>query len=304
MYNAQEDMLYNFKLPKGKGSGDMSLQYKAFAFNESMTVAEGILEFQETVLSSRLEDQFESLGASCITIATFQHNDNNHSAASALNRVTKLASSPGFKLITTGLCNAKLLAKANELAEKDQPKMNAAEFDEKTKAVLEHTKSVAESISEKMVTKDELQHFGAQIGESSQKSSEELKSKVAEIKQSMACANDVIIANLSRTIFEHEKTIADQLKTVHELEKTIIDQQSTIENTDRRNNRQSFVLAKLNAERDEAAKELKAKDHKIQKLQEEINTLKVTYYGDGGSHFSEIKSMLTDLWEESKRRRV
>ena len=33
-----------------------------------------------------------------------------------------------------------------------------------------------------MATEDELQHFGAQIGESSQKSSEELKSCVGEIK--------------------------------------------------------------------------------------------------------------------------
>ena len=286
MYNAQEDMLFNFKLPKGKGSGDMSLQYSAFAFNESMTVAEGILEFQETVLSSRLQDQFESLGATCITIATFQNNDGNHSAASALNRVIKLASSPGFRLIKTGVCNAKLLAKAAELAEKDKVQASGAEFDEKTQAAIRQ--SLAD-INGNMATKEELQH----LGESSQKSSEEIKSKVAEIKQSMASANDVIIANLSRTIFEHEKTIKEQ--------------QLSIENLEKKNYRQSCVLAKLNAERDETARELKAKDQRIierdqriLKLQEENHSLK----NGAGLSSKRMEEMLTDLWEESKRRRA
>ena len=293
MYNAQEDMLYNFKLPKGKGSGDMSLQYKAFAFNESMTVAEGILEFQETVLSSRLEDQFESLGASCITIATFQHNDNNHSAASALNRVTKLASSPGFKLITTGLCNAKLLAKANELAEKDQPKMNAAEFDEKTKAVLEHTKSVAESISEKMVTKDELQHFGAQIGESSQKSSEELKSCVGEIKDKITKDYEAVILRQSLTITNLQR--ASEAKT------------RDVEALADKNHSQRFIIAKLNLDRDKTIEELRAKDLKIMERDQRILTLQEENHAlkNGTSvGFERMEGMLTDLWEESKRRRV
>ena len=293
MYNAQEDMLYNFKLPKGKGSGDMSLQYSAFAFNESMTVAEGILEFQETVLSSRLEDQFESLGASCITIATFQHNDNNHSAASALNRVTKLASSPGFKLITTGLCNAKLLAKANELAEKDQPKMNAAEFDEKTKAVLEHTKSVAESISEKMVTKDELQHFGAQIGESSQKSSEELKSCVGEIKDKITKDYEAVILRQSLTITNLQRASEGKARDVEALAD--------------KNHSQRFIIAKLNLDRDKTIEELRAKDLKIMERDQRILTLQEENHAlkNGTSvGFERMEGMLTDLWEESKRRRV
>lgn len=108
-------MLNNFKIHKSRNAGDVSLQYLFFAYNEITTLAEGILEFQEVIHPFRIQDHFESLGASCITVATFQCNDGNFSAASALNRVRKLESSPGFRTIFIGEFTSKLLAKAEQL---------------------------------------------------------------------------------------------------------------------------------------------------------------------------------------------
>ena len=60
-------------------------------------------------------------------VMTFQHNDGNHSAASAYNRARKVAANPGFTLLTTGSANPKLLAKANELLEKGKPNKSTSQ---------------------------------------------------------------------------------------------------------------------------------------------------------------------------------
>ena len=148
-----------------------------------------------------------------------------------------------------------------------------------------------------MTTKDELQHFGVQIGESSQKSSEELKSCVGEIKDKITKDYEAVILRQSLTITNLQRACEGKARDMEALAD--------------KNHSQRCIIAKLNQERDKTIEELKAKDLKIMErdqriltLQEENHALTVTYYGDGGSHFSEIKSMLTDLWEESKRRRA
>ena len=95
---------------------------------------------------------------------------------------------------------------------------------------------------------------------------------------------------------DHEEIIVSNAHALHGLQKTIRDQQQIIENMDSKISRQSHVLARLNQERDETAKELKAKDQRILKLQEENHALK---FGD--STQDEIKTMLTELCEESKK---
>ena len=95
---------------------------------------------------------------------------------------------------------------------------------------------------------------------------------------------------------DHEEIIVSNARAMHGLQKTIRDQQQIIENMDSKISRQSHVLASLNQERDETAKELKAKDQRILKLQEENHSLK---FGD--STQDEIKTIVTELLEESKK---
>ena len=117
-----------------------------------------------------------------------------------------------------------------------------------------------------MVTKDDFHN----LGESSQKNFEEIKERMAK---------------------EHAAVVGT-------LSKTIRDQQQIIENMDSKISRQSYVLARLNQERDETANELKAKDQRILKPQEENHSLKL-----GDSTQDEIKTMMTELLEESRKKR-
>ena len=95
-----------------------------------------------------------------------------------------------------------------------------------------------------------------------------------------------------------ERMAKEHAAVVGTLSKTIRDQQQIIENMDSKISRQSYVLARLNQERDETANELKAKDQRILKLQEENHSLKFS-----DSTQDEIKTMATELLEESRKKR-
>jgi hypothetical protein len=92
------------------------------------------MELNEQVYTTTIHDRLAELGARSIELMTFQHNDNNHSAASALNRVTHVAQTKGFKEVGRGNCNPKLIEKAEELRKLE--KKPETEFDEKTQAAL------------------------------------------------------------------------------------------------------------------------------------------------------------------------
>jgi len=228
------------------------------------------------------------LGAASVTVLTFQHNDGNHSAASALNRVTKLASSPGFKLITTGSCNPKLQAKAKELAEKEHVKLNTTtEFDEKTQAVIKQSLAVAERISESMVTKKELQD----LGESSQRSSDELKCRVVEINEKITQDYEDAIKSQSAIISKQSVTISKLQSALEAKGKDMEAKQKEIDSLTKKNHSQSVIIAKLNTERDNAVKKfenLQQNSYPRGKLMEDM---------------THMRRKLDDLWEESKRRR-
>ena len=288
MYNADEDKLEAFSLQKARGAGDVPVVFTQYALNESTGTAEGFMDFQEQVWSHQIQTQWEQLGAASVTVLTFQHNDGNHSAASALNRVTKLASSPGFKLITTGSCNPKLQAKAKELAEKEHVKLNTStEFDEKTQAVIKQSLAVAERISESMVTKKELQD----LGESSQKSSEELKCRVVEINEKITQDYEDAIKSQSAIISKQSVTISKLQSALEAKGKDMEAKQKEIDSLTKKNHSQSVIIAKLNTERDNAVKKfenLQQNSYPRGKLMEDM---------------THMRRKLDDLWEESKRRR-
>ena len=160
MYNADQDFLSGFSMQKARGAGPVQILHSSFAFNEGSGAAEGYMEFHDQIWSNNLIDRFEEFGATSVDVMTFLNNDGNHSAASAYNRVRKVASNPGFTLITTGRANAKLLAKANDLLENEKPtKSTSQEFD-KTHASIKSLSDIADC----MVTKDDFHN----LGESSQ----------------------------------------------------------------------------------------------------------------------------------------
>lgn len=158
LFNASRDIIGNITYSKARGAGDIQSSYSVFAFNSITGFAEGIMDFDDKIWSDKLAEGLYQQGAACITILTFQHNDNNQSAGTALARVWKAAKAPGFDLITRGECNARLLAKAKEIMAEDE-KAEAAEhaFDAKTQAVL---KESLQELKENMVTKGDLARVG------------------------------------------------------------------------------------------------------------------------------------------------
>jgi hypothetical protein len=150
MFNADHDLLDNFNIPRIRKGSDVPIRYLVFAHNPNVGTAEAFMEFGDQVLSTTVSQRLMDLGAASIDLVTFQKNDGNHSAASALNRVRSIAKSDGFAEVVRGECNVKLLKKADELAEAE---VSAAEmeceFAEKTQAALQLSiKEQAERIDE------------------------------------------------------------------------------------------------------------------------------------------------------------
>jgi hypothetical protein len=97
-------------------------QFLFLAYNEETGVAEGFMEFSEQVRTNTVKDRLADLGAGSISVMTFQNNDGNHSAASALNRVRSVAKSDGFAEVVHGECNTKLMEKADDLVKIEKKK--------------------------------------------------------------------------------------------------------------------------------------------------------------------------------------
>jgi dsDNA-binding SOS-regulon protein len=148
MFSAEQSLVENFSMPKSRGAGDFSIQFHCFAWNPETLVAEGFLDFNEKVYTSAIHNRLVELGARSIEVKTFKQN-NNHSAASALNRVMSVAKTEGFTEVARGSCNSKLADKAEELRKLE--KKPATEFDEKTQAAL---KMSLGEIKDSMATKE------------------------------------------------------------------------------------------------------------------------------------------------------
>jgi hypothetical protein len=307
MYNVHEDDIGAFSLQKARGAGQVPVVFTQYALNENTGTVEGFMEFQEQVWSQQIQAQWEQLGAASVTVLTFQNNDGNHSAASALNRVTKLARNDGFRLIQAGCCNPKLLAKANELAEKDQAKLTTPEFDEKTQAVIKQSLAVAERISESMVTKKELQDFG----ESSQKSSEELLCHFDEMKEKIGKDYEDVILRQSVTISKLQSTLEAKEKDMHMFRKDM-------DVLTKKNHSQSVIIARLNTERDSALKKLQTLQNSqpggrlLEKISRKLDDLEAGVLKKTSRKLDDLEAgvleemshKLDDLWEESKKRRT
>ena len=251
-FNADETLVENFSIPKSRGPGNFSIPFQNFAWNADTLVAEGFLEFNDQVYTTTIHERLAELGARSIAVMTFQNNDNNHSAASALNRVRTVAKSDGFVSVVRGTCNAKLLAKADELLAEEKQEKNA-EFDEKTQAAMKLSLEMTEEIKSNMATKEGLSHLES----ITQLKADELKTSFVEMDAKMQSNYKTTITGQAAIISEQTGIINSQQKANAELNESLIINDRKMMNLERQNESQRFIIAKLNAERDQMTKEIK-----------------------------------------------
>jgi hypothetical protein len=265
MFSADQSLVENFSIPKSRGSGDFSIQFHCFAWNPETLVAEGFLDFNDQIWTTTIHDRLEEMGARSIEVMTFQNNDNSHSAASALNRVISVAKTEGFTEVARGSCNSKLADKAEELRQLEKAPAN--EFDEKTQAAL---KMSLGEIKDSMATKEGLSHLEG----ITQIKSDEMRTSFVEMKDKISSDYQSALVNQAVTINKHQVTISAQQDTIAKLDTHIILIDRKTMNLEKQNEGQRYIIAKLNAERDNVSKETKEKDQTILQLKTEIHGLR------------------------------
>ena len=273
MFNADQRLVENFAIPKSRGAGDFSIQYQCFAWNKETLAAEAYLDFNDQIWTTTIHDRLAELGARTITVMTFQNNDNNHSAASALNRVIAVSKTDGFKSVVRGECNPRLAEKAREMMEAEK-KPESAEFDEKTKAVLLMS-------LENMATKEGLSHL-EEKSDGIQSSVDDMKEIINNDYQGLIATQKVTIdhlyeciTNKDRNTMQLESQIKRQTHMIAKLnfEKDKLNSEKAKLNEEK--DHANKVIAELNAEKARTAIELKEKDHTILTLASQKNNVQI-----------------------------
>lgn len=294
MFNADQNLVTNFSIPKPRGPGDFSIQFLCFAWNPETFVSEAFIELNEQVHTTVIHDRLKELGASSINIMTFQHNDSNHSAASALNRVISTAKSEGFKEVVRGNCNPRLAAKLDEIQTKERAEKLArnAEFDEKTQAAI---KMSLGEIKDSMATKEEISH----LEEVTQTKSDEIKSSFTKMTEKIKNDYQSALANQAVIISKHQDTITNQQMTIASLNESIVTNDRKMMGLQKHNESQRYIIAKLNAERDQTARELKEKDQIIIRLTRENQR----YHSEkDGENTAILKELIAEFQAFKKRK--
>ena len=277
IFNADQNLVQNFSIQKSRGSGDFLIQFICFAWNSKSLVAEVYIEFNEQVYNTIIHSRFAELGACSIDIMTFQHNDGNHSAASALNRVRTVAKTEGFVEVVKGSCNPKLLAKADELLAAERQAKGNTEFDEKTQAAIKLSMEMTEEIKTNMATKEGLSH----LEEITQTTSDEIKSSVSEINEKM---NSYQIA------------FSNQAVTIANLNESLIINDRKMMNLERQNESQRFIIAKLNDD-------MRKKEQLILHLTQQNQALLQSQGDRAGDIINQIKTLLAEQQEAARKRK-
>jgi hypothetical protein len=100
-YNASEDMLLNFDIPKERSGGRYNVKCMISAFNPSSSEAFMYAEF-DRVKKNRVDWALQKFGATQIQIDSYSLADYVNGAANALKFVQKKAGESGFRLIERG----------------------------------------------------------------------------------------------------------------------------------------------------------------------------------------------------------
>ena len=247
-FNANAEILKNLDISKARGAGEVKVSYSGFSLNATTGFAEGVVEFDEQVWSNKLEECLAEQGAACITILTFAHNDNNQSAGAALARVWKSAKGPGFELVTHGECNARLLAKAEEITLEDKQKEKEIdkECEEKIQAGLKQS----------LATKDDLKTM---------------------TKAGFDKMDESLTVKFSQTVINQRQTIVSLQEAAKNLEEIIISKDRDNQQLTGHNDRQRYMLGQLNQEKKDNLETIKTLNARIQSndkmIIETVNTL-------------------------------
>jgi hypothetical protein len=304
MYNAQQNSVENLSIPKSRGAGDFSMQFALFAWNPETLVAEGFLDFNDQIYTTTIHDRLAELGARSIDIMTFQNNDGNHSAASALNRVRTVAKSQGFVEKVRGSCNPKLLEKADELLAAEKMGKNV-EFDEKTQAAIKMSLEMTEVIKSNMATKEGLSH----LEEITQNTSDEIKSSVSEINDKMS-SYQIALANQAVMIDRHQETITAQQNSIANLNDSLISNDRKMMNLEKQNESQRFIIAKLNEEmrkKDQHTTQLNTtieqKNQLILQLTQQNQAFLQSQGNNNQETLDQFKTLLAEFQETARKRK-
>ena len=279
-FNATQEIVGNMSFPKSRGEGDYLAAYSDFALNQTTGFAEGLVEFEEQVWNNALEEKLAVKGAACITILTFTHNDNNQSAGAALARVWKSAKASGFELVTRGECNAKLLAKAEEIMQEDESAESGPALDEKMQAAFSQSLTLQQEMKDCMATKDDLIKidetvdaisFNMATKDDISKMDAATQNLIATMKESMTAEFSNTIMNQAQTISglqesaeKLEEIITNQAQTIKELETAVVTKDRDNQTLAEHNQSQRFVLARLNNEKIQDANLIKKLNEKIE----------------------------------------
>lgn len=213
-FNASEGILDNLDVPKARGAGDIKVSHYDASLNVTTGFAECFIDFAENVWSNKLEEHLKDQGAACITILTFQHNDGNQSAGSALARIWKTAKEPGFQQITRGDCNPRLLAKAQEIFKEDEQAAVERGLDEKTQeAIKQSLKEMEDHVKQTFV---EVQGSIVKVDDSLVKVDDSL----VKVEGSIVKMED----SMKKTIVEDTKKVLSSIHVVEDsVRKTIVE---------------------------------------------------------------------------------
>ena len=286
-FNANAEIVKNLNIPKARGAGEFVASYSEFSLNTSIGSAEGVVEYSEKIWSDRLEEHLAKQGAACITILTFANNDNNQSAGAALARVWKSAKAPGFELVTRGECNAKLLAKAEEITQEDESAESGPALDEKMQAAFSQSLTLQQEMKDCMATKDDLIKIDETVDAISFKmaTKDDISKMDAATQQLFMSMKESLTAEFSNTITNQaqiitslqesmeklegvittkDRDVANQAQTIKELETVIVTKDRDNQTLADHNFSQRCVLARLNKEKMDDANQIKKLNEKIE----------------------------------------
>ena len=285
MFNADQNLVENFSIPKSRGSGDFSIQYLYFAWNPETFVAEGFMDFNDQIWTTTIHDRLAELGARSIEVMTFQNNDNNHSAASALSRVISVAKTAGFKEVIRGNCNPKLASKMYEIKaqEESDKKAKNAEFDEKTQAAIKLSLEMTEEIKSNMATKEGLSH----LEEITQTSAKEVKLSFVKIDESY-----------KENIIRQAAIIEAQQDANAKLNHHLITMDRKMMEKDEKIHSQAYIISKLNADVRQKEEKISQFHSVIEKKNQVI--LNLTAKKAAVNHGDAVKEVCTSIMDHFK----
>ena len=158
---------------------------------------------------------------------------------------------------------------------------------------------MTEEIKSTMATREGLSH----LEDITQSQSDEIKSSVHEINEKMS-NYQITLANQAVIIDKHQVSIASHQDTIAKLNESLIMNDRKMMIQERQNESQRFIIAKLNAERDQMFKEIKEKNQIILQLTKDNLALRSSQgsASAGAVDLNQFRELLAEFVGDRKRK--